>query len=62
MSKARFAPQRRVLAGVLPAAPEQLSLKISYSKEKQRGDGNLALPHYGCVSLDKFPNVSEHAS
>lgn len=44
------------------SASEQLPCKISGSKEKQRGDVNLALPHYGCASLDKFPNVSEHAS
>lgn len=50
-----------LLRGKSCSTSEQLTLKISSSK-KQRGDGNLALPHYGCVSLDKLLNVSEHAS
>lgn len=46
-----------------PAARQtQLPFKTDYSKEKQCGDGNLPLLYYGCVSLDRFLEVSEHAS
>lgn len=55
--------QRQVLEGAVPAAHQkQLPFKINCSKEKQCGDGNLVLLYYGCVSLDRFLEVSEYAS